>query len=198
MNSGTTEGMGMYKGSGWLTGQMLIAMPSMMDPRFVRTVIFICSHGPEGAMGLVINRLFGELNFRGLLTQLNIVLAPEAQEMPVHFGGPVEPARGFVLHSTDYEREGTVRISDSIALTATVEVLKALAEGHGPQRALLALGYVGWGAGQLDGELQTTGWLVAPPNEDIIFGDASETKWERALSKMGISPTMLSGDVGHA
>lgn len=192
------EGKDKLKGTGWLTGQMLIAMPSMMDPRFMRTVIFLCSHGLEGAMGLVLNKLYDDLSFKGLLNQFDIKLSPGIPEMPIHFGGPVEPARGFVLHSTDYEREGTTRVSDSVALTATIEILQALGEGRGPARAMLALGYAGWGAGQLDNELQATGWLVAPPDEEIIFGSNTETMWERALAKIGVSPTMLSGDVGHA
>jgi len=184
--------------SGWLTGQMLVAMPAMLDPRFARTVVYLCSHGPEGAMGLVVNRLYGYMNFRGLLSQLSITLSQGAPDLPVHFGGPVEPARGFVLHSPDYQRDGTMRIGDNISLTATVEILQALADGQGPQRALLALGYAGWGAGQLDAELQTSGWLVVPADEDIIFSPTSETKWDQALTKIGISPMMLSGDIGHA
>jgi len=177
---------------------MLVAMPSMQDPRFMRTVTYLCSHGPEGAMGLVINRLYGELNFRALLAQLNIALSLEGRDMPVHYGGPVEPVRGFVLHSCDYLRDGTMPIDDNVSLTANVEVLRELAEGRGPERALLALGYAGWGPGQLDAELQTTGWIVAPADEDIVFAVETESKWERALAKLGISPTMLSGEVGHA
>jgi len=182
----------------WLTGRVLIAMPSMPDPRFARTVVYICSHGPEGAMGLVLNRLFGELNFRGLLAQLNIVLEGSAPDLPVHYGGPVDPVRGFVLHSASFRREGTMPIDDKIALTATVEILEALARGTGPEHALLALGYAGWGAGQLEGEIQANGWLVAPADEEIIFSPVTESKWEKALAKIGVSPVMLSGDVGHA
>lgn len=184
--------------SAWLTGKLLIAMPSMPDPRFTRTVTYICSHSPEGAMGIVLNRLYGELNFRGLLSQLDITLSLGAPDLPVHFGGPMEPARGFVLHSAEYRREGTMMIDDAIALTATVEILQALADGAGPDRALLALGYAGWGAGQLDAEMQANGWLVAPADEDTIFNPHTESKWEQALGKIGISPLMLSGEVGHA
>jgi len=194
----TSPPSGIFKGSGWLTGQMLVAMPSMMDPRFARTVTYLCSHTPEGAMGIVVNRLYGDLNFEGLLTQLNITRAPGGRDMPIHFGGPVDPARGFVLHSTDYEQQGTLKISDTIALTATVEVLKEIAAGQGPRRALLALGYAGWSAGQLDAELQVTGWLVAPADETIIFDTPPEDKWDRALAKLGVSPIKLSGDIGHA
>jgi len=183
---------------GWLSGRMLVATPGMPDMRFSRSVIYLCSHGPSGSMGLVINRLYGELNFRGLLDQLNIEMAPDARDLPIHFGGPVEPGRGFVLHSSDYSREGTTQIDDKVSLTATVEILKALAEGAGPDRALLALGYAGWGAGQLDAELRTNGWLVAPTDPDIIFNPDVESKWDKALAKIGISPMMLSGDIGHA
>jgi len=191
-------GAGRRGEANWLTGQMLIAMPSMQDPRFMRTVTYLCSHGPEGALGLVINRLYGDINFKGLLSQLNITLSLGGRDMPIHFGGPVEPGRGFVLHSTDYNREGTMPIDGNFALTANVEVLRELADGRGPERAILALGYAGWGAGQLDSELQTNGWLVAPADEDIIFSAETETKWDRALAKLGVSATMLSGDVGHA
>lgn len=185
-------------GGNWLTGKMLVAMPSMLDPRFARTVIYLCSHSATGAMGLVVNRLYDELNFKGLLRQLNVTLSPGVPEMPIHFGGPVEPGRGFVLHSSDYDREGTIKVGDQISLTATVEVLQDLASGQGPQQALLALGYAGWGAGQLESELQSNGWLVAPADEEIIFSPDNDKKWDQTLTKMGISPLMLSPDVGHA
>lgn len=184
--------------SNWLTGQLLIAMPSMPDPRFARSVIYICSHGPSGAMGLVLNRLYGEVNFRMLLQQLNISISPDLSDYPVHFGGPVEVGRGFVLHSNDYLREGTMPIDDTVALSATVEILQAIAAGGGPQRMMLALGYTGWGAGQLDAEMQANGWLTAPADENILFDYEIESKWERALAKIGITPMMLSGDAGHA
>jgi len=198
MNRDENEKREVFRKSGWLTGQMLVAMPSMMDPRFVRSVIYLCQHGLEGAMGLVVNKLYDDLDYRGLLTQLKIPVTPSTIELPIHFGGPVDPARGFVLHSPDYLRDGTLRISDTVSLTATIEVLHALSEGRGPEKAILALGYAGWGAGQLDAELQSTGWLVAPADEEIIFGQDHERKWERALAKIGVTPTMLSGDVGHA
>lgn len=182
----------------WLTGQILIAMPTMPDPRFARSVIYMCSHGPNGAMGLVVNRLYGEVNFRMLLQQLNVKPMAETLDVPVHFGGPVEVGRGFVLHSSDYLREGTMRVDDNVALSATIEILQALAAGGGPERVMMALGYTGWGAGQLDAEMQANGWLTAPADDGILFDDEIETKWERALGKIGISPTMLSGDAGHA
>ncbi len=187
-----------YTQSDWLTGQLLIAMPSMPDPRFARAVIYICSHGPNGAMGLVLNRFFGEATFPLLLQQLNISPSPEAPDLAVHFGGPVETGRGFVLHSTDYLREGTTRIDDNVSLSATVDILQAIAQGGGPERVMMALGYTGWGAGQLDAEIKANGWLTSPADDGILFDDDVETKWERALAKIGISPLMLSGDAGHA
>jgi putative transcriptional regulator len=182
----------------WLTGQLLVAMPTMPDPRFAHSVIYICSHGPNGAMGLVVNRLYGEVNFRALLKQLNVKTSGDAPELPVHYGGPVESARGFVLHSTDFLREGTMRIDDTIALSATVEVLEALASGEGPDRVLMTLGYTGWDAGQLDAEMQANGWLTVPADDNLIFDREIDTKWERALGKIGISASMLSGEAGHA
>jgi putative transcriptional regulator len=188
----------LYGKTGWLTGQLLVAMPAMPDPRFQRAVIYLCSHGPNGAMGLIVNRLYGEIDFRMLLQQLNVKPVSEAADHAVHFGGPVEVGRGFVLHSPDYLREGTMRVDDNVALSATVEILQAIAEGGGPERIMMALGYTGWGAGQLDAEMQANGWLTAPADDGILFDEEIETKWERALAKIGISPTMLSGDAGHA
>jgi putative transcriptional regulator len=187
-----------YSESDWLTGQLLIAMPSMPDPRFTRAVIYICSHGPNGAMGLVLNRLFGEANFHTLLQQLKISPSAATRELAVHFGGPVETGRGFVLHSGDYLHEGTTRIDDNVSLSATVEILQAIADGGGPKRTMLALGYTGWGAGQLDDEMKTNGWLTAPADDGILFDREIDTKWERALAKIGIRSTMLSAEVGHA
>ena len=189
---------GLYAETSWLTGQLLIAMPTMPDPRFAHSVIYVCSHGPNGAMGLVVNRLYGEVNFRALLQQLNVKTVAEAPVLPVHYGGPVVCGRGFVLHSPDYLREGTMRIDDSVALSATVEILQALAAGGGPERALMALGYTGWGAGQLDAEMQANSWLTATPDDALLFDKEIETKWERALAKIGISASMLSVEAGHA
>ncbi len=189
---------GIYEETSWLTGQLLIAMPNMPDPRFARSVIYICSHGPNGAMGLVLNRLYGEVNFRGLLKQLNVKASAETPDIPVHYGGPVETGRGFVLHSSDYLREGTMRIDDHVSLSATVDILQTLSEGGGPARALMTLGYTGWGAGQLDAEMQANGWLTAAADDNILFDREVETKWDRALGKIGITPMTLSGVAGHA
>jgi len=189
---------GAAPGGGWLTGQILVAMPSMLDPRFEKTTVLICSHGPEGAMGLVLNRLFGDLNFRGLLSQFGLSLTPGVPELSVYYGGPVEPVRGFVLHSSDYVKEATTTITPTINLTATVEVLQALAEGKGPEKALLVLGYAGWSAGQLENEIQNNGWLTVEADDTLVFDTIAETKWNRSLGKIGISPMMLSADFGHA
>ncbi|MBV8549025.1 MAG: YqgE/AlgH family protein [Alphaproteobacteria bacterium] len=186
------------EGDGWLTGQLLVAMPNMIDPNFTKTVIYVCSHSPNGAMGIVVNRLYGQADFDMLLDQLNITTSLNTPDLDIHYGGPVEQGRGFVLHSTDFVREGTVQIDDDYALSATVEILQAIADGDGPSRLVLALGYSGWGAGQLESEIKANGWLVAPADDALLFGEDIDTKWERALAKIGITPLLLSGDVGHA
>ena len=185
-------------GEGYLTGQLLVAMPSMQDPRFAKTVVFVCAHTAEGAMGLVVNRLVGSLTFPELLDQLGIEIGDRTEQIRVHFGGPVETSRGFVLHSTDYLHDASLQVTAQTALTATVDILREIAQGRGPRLSLLALGYAGWGPGQLDGELQENGWLSVTPDEELIFGQELDGKWERAIAKLGISPHHLSGDAGHA
>ncbi len=181
----------------WLNGQLLIAMPSMLDPRFGRTVLYICAHSPEGAMGLIINRTFAEIRFNDLMTQMGIdVTTPP--DRPVHFGGPVDSARGFVLHSAEFQAEKTLVVNDNIALTATKDILEAIAAGSGPDRAIFALGYAEWSAGQLDSEIQANDWLTAPADADLIFDPDLDTKWARAIAGLGIDPAMLSGKAGHA
>lgn len=182
----------------FLTGQLLVAMPQMRDPRFARTVIYMCAHNAEGAMGLVVNRLMGSINFPDLLTQLGLETAARKEQIRVHFGGPVESGRGFVLHSTDYVHDGTMVVESGFALTATLDILKAIAGGEGPKLSLLALGYAGWGPGQLDAEMQANGWLTAPADEQILFDKSLDDKWERAIGKIGVSVQRLSGDAGHA
>lgn len=182
----------------WLTGKLLVAMPNMLDPRFEKSIIFICSHTPDGAMGLVLNRLFGEVNFQGLLDQFDLKLSEGVPEKPVLCGGPVEPIRGFVLHSPDYKEDATTVVSPEYSLTATVDVLKALSIGQGPKKSVLLLGYAGWMSGQLETEIQSNGWLIVPPDDEIIFNDAYENKWEGALNKIGVASSMLSTDIGHA
>lgn len=184
--------------NGYLTGQLLVAMPQMRDVRFARTVIYICAHNADGAMGLVINRLVGSITFPALLAQLGIDSAGLGEEIRVHFGGPVESGRGFVLHSSDYVHSGTMLVDDDVGLTASIDILKDIADGQGPRRSLLALGYAGWGPGQLDAEIQANGWLSVPSDEQLIFGDDLDSKWERAISKIGIDLNQLSGEAGHA
>jgi len=184
--------------SGYLAGQMLIAMPQMRDARFSRTVVYLCAHTKEGAMGLVINRMFNGLTFPDLLEQLNIEPTPICDPIKIHFGGPVEAGRGFVLHSTDYVQETTLVVNEEVGLTATIDVLKAIANGEGPNRSLLALGYAGWGAGQLDNEIRDNAWLSVQADEDLLFGTDIDHKWERAIAKIGVDFSMLSGEAGHA
>jgi putative transcriptional regulator len=186
------------KSIGYLAGQMLIAMPQMQDTRFARTVVYLCAHTAEGAMGIVVNRLFHALTFPDLLEQLNIERTPQCDPIRIHFGGPVDAGRGFVLHSTDYVQDTTLLVDDRVALTATVDVLKAIAEGRGPRQSLLALGYAGWGAGQLDSEIRENAWLNVPADEELLFGDEVEHKWERAIAKIGVDFSKLSGNAGHA
>lgn len=184
--------------SGYFAGQMLIAMPQMRDARFARSVVYLCAHSKEGAMGLVINRLFNSLSFPELLEQLTIQATPLCENVPIHFGGPVESGRGFVLHSNDYVQETTLMVDEEVGLTATIDVLKAIAEGRGPSRYLLALGYAGWSAGQLDSEIRDNAWLSVPSDEDLLFGEELDHKWERAIAKIGVDFTNLSATAGHA
>lgn len=185
-------------GGGYLTGQLLIAMPQMSDPRFARTVVYVCAHTAEGAMGLVLNKAVDNLSFPDLLEQLNIVPAAGSDEIRVLFGGPVETGRGFVLHSADYLQDATLLIDEGVGLTATLDILKDIAAGGGPREKLLMLGYAGWGPGQLDAEIQANGWLTAPADQALIFGHDLEAKWERALAKLGAGAATLSGEAGHA
>ena len=181
-----------------LTGMLLVAMPTMQDPRFARSVIYLCAHSAEGAMGLVVNQAAGSVTFPAVIDQLGIKAGPECPETPVHVGGPVESSRGFLLHSPDSVLESTLVIDDDFALTATVDVLRAIADGKGPRRRLLALGYAGWDAGQLDAEIQANGWLLTPADADIVFGTDNAAKWDQALHKIGVDPRLLSSVAGHA
>lgn len=183
----------------YLTGQLLVAMPGMLDPRFTKTVIYMCAHNADGAMGLVVNKLIESLSFPDLLAQLGIESVGIGDQIKIHFGGPVESSRGFVLHSPDYRRDATLVVDDQVALTATVDILKAIATGGGPRHSLLALGYAGWGPGQLDEEIKANGWLHVAADEDLVFGAGDmEDKWEKAMAKLGIDPRMLSDSAGHA
>jgi len=181
-----------------LSGHLLVAMPQMEDPRFARTVVYVCAHSDDGAMGLVINRLIDSMRFDSLLDHLNLDVNMSPPDLPIHFGGPVESSRGFVLHSSDIVQESTLLIDDTVALTATTEMLEAIANDRGPERCVLALGYAGWGAGQLDQEIQENGWLLVPADDQLIFGRDNEAKWEGAMTKLGIDLPLLSTEAGHA
>ena len=182
-----------------LTGQLLVAMPQMTDPRFARSVVYLCAHSEgEGAMGLVVNKLLDSLSMNELFAHLNLEPSTIGRARPVHFGGPVEPGRGFVLHTTDYREEATLVVGDGFAITATLDILRAIGKGEGPRRSLLALGYAGWAPGQLDAEMQANGWLSGPADSDLVFDSDFDAKWQRALAKLGVDLTMLSTEAGRA
>jgi len=190
----------------FLKGQLLVAMPLMTDRRFARSVIYMCAHSPEGAMGLIINHRADHINFPNLLDRLGIPsgsteegVASDLLERSVHMGGPVETGRGFVLHSSDYyATDSTLQIDADVSLTASIEILRAIASGEGPDRSMLALGYAGWSAGQLESELQANGWLHCPADLDLVFDPDLDSKYLRALAKIGVDPSHLVSDAGHA
>lgn len=181
-----------------LAGMLLVAMPGMPDPRFDRSVIFLCAHSSEGAMGIIVNQLAENVAFDSIIEQLGIEPTPDAAELKVHVGGPVESSRGFVLHSADYVHENTLMIDEGFALTATVDVLRAIAGGEGPRQKVFALGYAGWAPGQLDAEIQKNGWLITPPDLSVVFELDDAEKWTGALRKIGVDPSLLSTTAGHA
>ncbi len=181
-----------------LTGQILIAMPQMGDPRFSQSVIFLCAHTKDGAMGIIVNRPLNKPDFGDLLKQLEIEPHPLARRIALGTGGPVDNNRGFVLHSTDWATEGSMDVDGEHMLTSSLDILKAIAEGGGPKQCFLALGYAGWNAGQLDEEFLQNAWLNAPADDQILFDGAHETKWQRALAKLRVKPGMLSGVAGRA
>ena len=188
----------------YLDGQLLVAMPIMTDKRFARSVIYMCAHSAEGAMGLIINQRAPHISFGELLEQLSIEGGngedkPDLADIDVHVGGPVETGRGFVLHSSDYYvAESTLPIDEGVSLTATIDILKAIAGGKGPGKAILALGYAGWRPGQLEHEIQANGWLHCPADLDLLFDRDLDHKYDRAMSKIGIDPSHLVSEAGHA
>lgn len=192
--------------TGYLDGQLLIAMPLMSDRRFARSVIYLCAHSEDGAMGLIINHRADHISFPDLLERLGIVTNSSEDGVPndilerqVHMGGPVETGRGFVLHSADYfATNSTLAIDDGVSLTATIDILKAMALGKGPDQSILALGYAGWAAGQLETEIQANGWLHCPADTGLLFDEDIDNKYARALAKIGIDPSHLVNDAGHA
>jgi putative transcriptional regulator len=189
---------------GFLDGQFLIAMPGMFDTNFARTVIFVCAHSEDGAMGFILNRP-QRLTFPDVLLHLQLLDPDEAIRLPsatrefqIQAGGPVETGRGFVLHSDDYLSDSSIPVSDDICLTATLDIVRAISRGEGPLKATMLLGYAGWGPGQLEAEITQNGWLTCPAQEELIFGRDLDEKYDRALALMGVSPAMLSTDSGHA
>ncbi len=190
---------GMEALSPQLAGKCLIAMPGMGDPRFVKSVIYMCAHSDTGAMGLIVNKPAPETRLSDLLDQLGITRGNKMADIRVHIGGPVEHGRGFVLHSADFTSDqGTLRVDDEISMTGTLDVLERIAAGKGPKSSLLALGYAGWGPGQLEGEIARNGWLTSPARHDLIFGRANEFKWAAALKSIGVDPVSLSPTSGRA
>ena len=182
-----------------LIGKLLIAMPGMEDPRFDQSVVYVCAHSDDGAMGLIVNKPAPDIRFSDLLEQLEITPGPGTRDIRVHFGGPVEVARGFVLHTSDYVSDvSTLEVDERVGLTATLDVLEEIAGGKGPRSSLLALGYAGWGPGQIETEIAQNGWLTADARDDIVFGRASEHKWTAALKSLGVDPLVLSGQAGRA
>lgn len=176
----------------FLEGQVLIAMPGMSDPRFQKSLVYLCSHSEEGAMGLIVNKPADRLTLGGLLRRLDIKPCDKVEDDPVRYGGPVETMRGFVLHSGEFPGdEGTLRVEDDVSMSFSMDVLHAIARGEGPRRSLVALGYSGWAPGQLEGELQMNGWLACKPDEEMLFGAEDDGKWDKALAKIGVDPALL-------
>lgn len=183
---------------GYLSGQILIAMPGMQDERFVQSIICLCAHSIDGAMGIVLNKPLDNISFEDLIRQLGVEPVPPRREIMLCSGGPVESGRGFVLHTADWTCEGSLRVAGDLALTASVDILKAFAEGGGPREGVLALGYAGWGPGQLEDEIQRNAWLSVGADEALIFGRDLSVKWREALARLRVDPLLLSSTAGHA
>ncbi len=182
-----------------LSGKLLIAMPGMGDPRFEHSVVFMCAHSPEGAMGLIINKPAPDVSLGDVLAQLDINAGATTKAAHVFFGGPVEGGRGFVLHTAEYDNDAsTLKVDEAFSMTATRDILEAMANGEGPENALAALGYAGWSPGQLEAEIQQNAWLTCDAEKAIVFADDSDGKWKAALAKLGVDPLLLSAEGGHA
>ncbi|HBS48966.1 MAG TPA: YqgE/AlgH family protein [Rhodobacteraceae bacterium] len=182
-----------------LTGKLLIAMPGMGDPRFDHSVVFLCSHDDEAAMGLIVNKPSADVTMKELMTQLELTPGPGQRNVPVYFGGPVEGARGFVLHTPDYASNlQTLAVNDGFAMTATLDILEDIAEGRGPERSMMVLGYAGWGPGQLESEIAMNGWLTTEADPKLVFDTPNAEKWGAALARLGVDPLTLSADAGRA
>ena len=182
----------------FLVGQLLLAMPGMGDPRFERAAIAMCVHDADGAFGLIVNHVFVGLTVRSLMEQIGVDPGATPEAIPVYAGGPVEPQRGFVLHSLDYDRQGTISVAGRWGMTSSLDILKDIASGNGPEKWHAALGYTGWGAGQLDDELTRHGWLAAPGDPAIIFESPYEERWGSAYAALGVAHERLSPIAGRA
>jgi putative transcriptional regulator len=187
-----------HKTEGYLTGQLLIALPQLQDSRFTRAVIFVCGHDEQGAMGLVLNKVIDTLTFDELLKQLNIKVKNKEPHVPIYYGGPVEMGRGFVLHSPDFLSEMSVKIDDNFALSATLDVIEAIADGKGPKQKILALGYAGWSPGQLEAEILANSWLQVKADPTLVFEVSRPDLWKKTMDKIGIDPELLTLGAGHA
>ena len=199
-----TRNSGKGRQRGYLDGQLLLAMPGMLDANFERTVIYVCAHSEDGAMGFILNRA-RDMSFPDLLVQLDLMEAEDAirlpehtRDLPVQIGGPVDTGRGFVLHSHDYLADSTIPVSNELCLTATTDILRAISGGKGPRLATMMLGYASWAPGQLEDEIARNGWLTCPPYDEIVFDRNLSGKYDRVLASMGINPAMLSCTAGHA
>jgi putative transcriptional regulator len=190
---------GKGEATGFLEGKLLIAMPGMSDPRFEKTVILICAHSQDGAMGLILNKPVDGLGFRELVEHMNLPATSGVQDLPVLYGGPMQTGRGFVLHSNDYDgHDSTMPVTEDVSLTATLDILKAMAQGEGPEQAVFALGYAGWGPGQVEREIGENGWVHCDADSALVFGQDMQSKWSGALGKLGIDLLSLSSHAGRA
>ena len=185
--------------SGQLAGKVLIAMPGMGDPRFDQSVIYLCAHSDEGAMGLIVNKPAGGVVLGDVLGQLDIEVDAKVHDMQVHLGGPVETALGFVLHTRDFQSDlHSLNVDEDFAMTGTMDVLEAMGQAKGPMRSQLMLGYSGWGSGQLEEEIRQNGWLICEASPELVFETDDGDKWSKALASIGVSPLTLSASAGRA
>jgi putative transcriptional regulator len=184
----------------FLAGKLIIAMPTMSDPRFKRSVVCICAHNEDGAIGIIINKIIESLSFSKIINQLKLKknMTKNGHKNHIYFGGPVETERGFILHSADYSSENSTSINSEISMTASTEILQALIDGNGPNKSIVALGYAGWGPGQLDTEIQSNAWLSVESDLELVFSAKTAEKWDMALEKIGVNPALLSTEAGRA
>jgi putative transcriptional regulator len=182
----------------FLVGKILVAMPYLMDSRFTQSVVYICGHDQNGAMGIMINKPLIELTFLDLLRQVSIIPGPECPQIQIYHGGPIDISRGFVMHSHDYHTDTTVVVDSQIGVTSTLDILRAIARNNGPKKSMVCLGYAGWTSGQIEQEINDNDWIIMEPTMELIFETPSENKWRAALSKIGVDPSIMSLDFGHA